>query len=780
MNLKRLLIALTLSILACSASAQEVNIKLFGAKCDGATNDAAAIQGAVNSLTSGGTVRVPRGNCSIGASTINLGSNVTLQGEGMGASYILASSGDVSQIKATSKTKVAVRDLTVSVSTVGTTAYVGGVHFSSCAYCIVERVEVTGVSWTGIFFDNTTHSIASDNYTHDFRGVVGDSADITVYHASSYNLVSGNRVHAGNDYGILVQDPYTADTPTGNRIVANDVRGSKKGYGIAVYVTTAYDTKTLIENNVVDGVLGTALVNASGACIYVQSAMGTVVNGNTVSNCTQSTTNFSSLGMAGISVTLGDTTTYPTGLVSASVTNNHVSASRGPGIWASTSDVSVLVEGNTINSTGTAAIQGEAIRVTNVKGAKIRGNVIQHVNTNYTPITVTALDTYVMANTEISGNHIATAAYGITVNRTNTATHTNVLVSGNSVSGGNAAAYDLSYITGARVIGNHGTSTTFVFLYTNVTRGRLSGNRFSSAYGTYSIVFTGTNTGSVVDASNDLDGVVENDAGNGTNITLLGDAAPAGSGLWDVGDRVIRRTGSSGSISYWVCTVAGNPGTWSQSENIGAFTATGLNATPVGASTASTGAFTTLTASNAVTLSPANQNVVASPTGTGTVTINPATASAMDNVTIGATTPKAGTFTTATGNTSVVTPLFRSTAAKVLLQGTGTGATQIATTQTTAPTCSSNCGTSPAVAGTDSAMTVTMGASGVPASGWVVTFNGTWAAAPSCSVTPALAGMVVGKQPIVVATTTTTLTVTTNGTAPANSDKYNILCTGVQ
>lgn len=135
--------------------------------------------------------------------------------------------------------------------------------------------------------------------------------------------------------------------------------------------------------------------------------------------------------------------------------------------------------------------------------------------------------------------------------------------------------------------------------------------------------------------------------------------------------------------------------------------------------------------------------------------------------------------TSPTFTTSAISPLWRSTAAKVLIQGTGAGATQLAATQTTAPTCSTNCGTSPSVAGTDTAGIVTMGASGVPASGWVVTFNGTWATAPACVVQMALAGMVVGKMPLTVATTTTTLTVVTNGTAPANSDKYAYLCIGV-
>lgn len=111
---------------------------------------------------------------------------------------------------------------------------------------------------------------------------------------------------------------------------------------------------------------------------------------------------------------------------------------------------------------------------------------------------------------------------------------------------------------------------------------------------------------------------------------------------------------------------------------------------------------------------------------------------------------------------------------------TGALTGQVRTGQATAPTCTTNCGTSPSVAGTDSAMIVTMGATGSPASGWVVTFNGTWAAAPACSVQMAKAGMVVGKQALTAVSTTTTLTVVTNGTAPANTDIYAVQCLGVQ
>lgn len=112
--------------------------------------------------------------------------------------------------------------------------------------------------------------------------------------------------------------------------------------------------------------------------------------------------------------------------------------------------------------------------------------------------------------------------------------------------------------------------------------------------------------------------------------------------------------------------------------------------------------------------------------------------------------------------------------------GANATGTQIRTAQLTVPTCTANCGTGTiTVVGSDSAGIVTLGSTGSPASNWVITFNGTWAAAPSCNVMAAKTGMVSGKAPIVVVTTQTMMTVTTNGTAPANSDVYSWLCVGV-
>ena len=76
---------------------------------------------------------------------------------------------------------------------------------------------------------------------------------------------------------------------------------------------------------------------------------------------------------------------------------------------------------------------------------------------------------------------------------------------------------------------------------------------------------------------------------------------------------------------------------------------------------------TTINASAAVTLSPANANVVISPSGSGVVTINPATTGTMDNVNVGVTTAGTGRFSSVTATTGQI----QSTAANNTATGSG-------------------------------------------------------------------------------------------------------------
>jgi hypothetical protein len=143
----------------------------------------------------------------------------------------------------------------------------------------------------------------------------------------------------------------------------------------------------------------------------------------------------------------------------------------------------------------------------------------------------------------------------------------------------------------------------------------------------------------------------------------------------------------------------------------------------------------------AINLNPANSQVDLSPTGTGTVRINPATASSMNNVVIGATTPLAITGTTITGTSFVGSGASLTNVVNSLTASTGisvSGSTGAVTVTNTAPdqTVAISSGTGISVSGTYPNFTVTNTA---PSSGGTVTsVTGTAPIASSGGNTPAI------------------------------------------
>jgi hypothetical protein len=97
----------------------------------------------------------------------------------------------------------------------------------------------------------------------------------------------------------------------------------------------------------------------------------------------------------------------------------------------------------------------------------------------------------------------------------------------------------------------------------------------------------------------------------------------------------------------------------SSNLNVTNFTVTGtltLNPTlvstldniTIGSITPAPATFTSLTVTGAVNMNPTNANITISPTGTGTLIINPNTTGTIDNIAIGSNVPAAGNFTSIT------------------------------------------------------------------------------------------------------------------------------------
>jgi hypothetical protein len=507
--------------------ARQVNAKTdFGAVGNGRTDDAAAIQAAIDALPSGGTIYLPRGTYRI-TRTLNLLSNQTLEGEGRGLTTIVDADGDRSQIGAFTKSRVAVRNLTVSVDRPGRTATIGGIHYENCDYCVVEGVEVTGVSWAGIYFQHSSHGVIRDNYTHDFRGSVQDSADIFLADNSTHNLVEGNRANAQNWHGIIIQDRTESGAPMYNRVIGNRV-GRHTAYGIIVYELGHGDNHSQIIGNTIEDIQGTSLSNSSGMCIYVVGAGGVVVQDNTLRNCMVET---KVLSLPVGAIGMGD--------VAASFTPGTITRNRIEGVTKFFSGIQL------INSPGGATISQNdvtvpaankdgfaAIAVRNSSNATVTGNRIRISNDaiNHKGIMVFA-DGGNQSNITVAGN-IVEGGDGaqIMVTQNGGFNTTDLTITDNTVSGGSGRAnnYGLQFtnVVRGRVTGNRINSrgSSGAVWIGNATNSRFSGNSIVSG-GATGIVADGRNTGSLWDRSNQVQGRVSN-AGSGLTVEREAGAGP--------------------------------------------------------------------------------------------------------------------------------------------------------------------------------------------------------------------------------------------------------------
>lgn len=544
---------------------ERVSVKDFGAKGDGVTDDTTAVQAAATAAA-GKRLYFPASASSYRLTKeISLPNNTTVCGDGRG-SVIKISDPTKSGLFASGGSGIVVRDLVILAETAGPTAYVAGVYFFNSTKCKVIDVEFIGMTWAGVLLSNSTHCTVRGCRFSGWLGNIQDAADIMVYQRSHYNIIQSNDCYGGGDHGIAVFDPYANTSPTGN-IIQGNVVGQHKAYGIMVYIALAttlpYDTLTIIDGNVVMDILGSGIAGSSGAGIYIQAGGGAVVTNNSVYNCCRQTVNFDTLAIAGIAVQIGET---GSGLeVELTVSGNHVYSVRGPCLWAAASNRAININGNTFKSISVDAARGEAVILSNVKPVKFTNNTIRHENPNFYALKYVAIDGD-YSYPDISDNTITcvNSAGGVMVQTTGAGAIANAKVSGNTITGSLAnPAYFISGVSRLRFSNNSGTSSGLVFVLQNCQRARLSGNTLFSNMSGYSILFIGTNTGSNADETNDFDGGVENDAGNGMRITMFGDAAPSQTGLWDIGDTVINRSPSlTGQPDRWRCTAAGYPGTW--------------------------------------------------------------------------------------------------------------------------------------------------------------------------------------------------------------------------
>lgn len=552
----------TVTIAWYEISESAVSPLMFGAKGDSVIDDKVELQAAAT-FAAGKTLIFDR--IFLTSVTIAISSNTIVIRHG-DIGGLKLSTGNISGLALTSATGCKIRDLTITCDVAGATAYIAAVWLYQSSHNEISGLNISGMTWSGVLLWDSSYNTVKGSRFSAWRGAQQDSNDIGVYGNSNYNVIDGNFCLAGAncDHGIFVFDPYVGATPTGNKVVNNEV-GEHNAYGILVYTTTSYNTKTLVQGNTIHDILGNQVSGQSGAGIYIASASGTTVNDNSVFNCCRNTVNFGTLAMACISVN-----TENRGLGGEEpiiVSNNNVVANRGPGIRAVTSAKSCMILNNSVRCTSTENVTGDAILIEGATEAVVSGNVIHHINPNSNAIRCTASASGDMRRLRLQNNTVfaSGSSGGIFLNVLGTSRNTDAVVSGNSVSGTIVnSVYWFQNCPDLRFYGNSGEGGLIAFAIRDCPRSLIEGNNLRGTLAQFKL----TNTGSRVSETNRI-GVsqIQND-GTGTIISMFGSAIPSSSHDHSVGDRIIQSVPVVGSPKGWRCTVAGTPGTWVSEGNL--------------------------------------------------------------------------------------------------------------------------------------------------------------------------------------------------------------------
>jgi hypothetical protein len=550
------------------------DVRRYGANTTpGTTNMTVAIN---NALAANTRVYLQAGVYFCSAA-LNLLSGQTLYGDGA-ASVLQFSNATISNIVGTGITNTTVRDLKINVTGTGSSASTGGVLFSACTYCKVERVEFVGMNWAGVWIKASQNCIVRGCHFHGFTSTNQDAADVCIYNSTgdaasaSYNIVESNEMFGGCDYGLLCQAASGTLIPSNNIVRGNRV-GQHAAYGLVFYNNApTHDGFNTAEGNYIENIQGNpghGPGTASGAGIYCASMGGMTIIGNTIRNCcvqsAQDTLTPAAIGLN------NDTLQAP-----FTVSGNTII------------DMPRYYAIKIIGGAHGGAISGNSIRIT-TPNATYPCYAIYLFNSSTAPIanlTVSGNDIYIansvagtvgiyvhavganITNLALNGNTIlGTSSGAILVDQSGGVTTNYLSVGNNTFSGGGTAAVGLNLqsVVQGTVSGNSfNVSTTVALSITACTQLRLAANTFITS-GTLAVSTASTCTGSYFDKSNFANTGLQN-AATGMICEQLANATPGNNSA--VGDRIEQSVPVVGSPKGWRCTVAGNPGTWVSEGNL--------------------------------------------------------------------------------------------------------------------------------------------------------------------------------------------------------------------
>lgn len=210
-----------------------VSVMDFGAVGDGVTDDSAAIQSAVSSLSAnGGEVYIPPGTYCV-ASPILVPAKVVVRGAGIGVTFLSATTAMTNLqavFYAATANTVEFQDFSILGNTNGTLGAGTGIHVKSGSGAKIQRVYISNTTQAGIRLDEVDTALVEDCW-----------------------LESCGRTGYTDNHGIMLYTT-TAASCSGVKIVRNRVKQAfRKGITTFTGVSTGSISDVLIDGNTVEG-----------------------------------------------------------------------------------------------------------------------------------------------------------------------------------------------------------------------------------------------------------------------------------------------------------------------------------------------------------------------------------------------------------------------------------------------------------------------------------------------------------------------------------------------
>lgn len=358
--------------------------------CDG-TDDHVQINLALAALTNGGRVLLSEGTFQIGAN-LDFLSNTTLEGQGDGTILIIKAATTANGVEVDSVNNVKVKNLQVNGNKANTNnggalyTTVNGIRVISSTRVVIENCTVHDAYYGGITVDQSTDVKVLNNTCYDNR-----DNQIFLRPSNTRVLIKGNIAYGSDfngiqslrsDYVEVIGNLAYDNGPTsaegdgigfegcrysrieGNIIHSNGIQGIKVDYTVEGVGGDQRSLDCVIANNTIYNHVDTG----NGCGIEVLRSDNTIIRGNRIKT-------------AKYGINVGEVT-------GVTIKNNSVTNTDSQGIRThDTSATNVIIDGNTVATTGSHAIEvfQDRVKITNniVSGSSDQGIRISDGDNDY-------------------------------------------------------------------------------------------------------------------------------------------------------------------------------------------------------------------------------------------------------------------------------------------------------------------------------------------------------------------------------------------------------------